>query len=592
VNTCAEVTSLPERAGVVRSCQAIVCPKRFLRALDLVPHLGVTWFVLAALAAMASIGMSLNAFASPSPAIEVGGAGGKGGDGVPFSLPAGDHVRYMSPTGRDTNNGTSPATAWATPNHALRCGDVIIAEPGTYSEGGIDVTRSPSSCPSTSGGIDGAGGVYFVTVLCAKAFACMIKSDDRVGSGHGAIQVEANNWAFEGWQVTTHDKNAYCFEPFFGGGDTIFHHVAAINNICSDAGEAFSTGGYGTGGIDYFAVVGNIAYRANQRSDYPSAAITSVAPKNIDDNAGTHILFDGNFGINNTVANSAVSDLECMMFDSWDVHKYTGRGVIKNNICYYTSAITLNIFQQTYGDSALDMDILQNTFYAGFQCAQNFNEGLGEINLQLNGGYPWTINVLNNIAVAARSGVGCQPREPKRPWALLIGGVGGVGRLKVEVGGIGKENVLHDNSLVPSEQQKFWFWHRIHSSCLGTSCDSGLNAVAFNGFSLGNNLYVDPVFRDANDLLSSHLGPTDCSTFANAAACMGWDYQLQKPAKNSVIDDLTPTAAGTSDKGYKPPGPCAPDPLYPAWLKGIVYLQWNGASITEDAGLINKPCGM
>ena len=365
----------------------------------------------------------------------------------------------MSPTGSDENKGTSPSTAWATPNHPLRCGDVIVAEPGAYSAAGIDVTSSPTSCPSTSGGIDGSGGVYFVTVLCAKAFACAINSDNRVGSGRGAIQIEADHWAFEGWRVSTHDKNAYCFEPFFGGGDAIFHHVAAINNICADAGEAFSTGGYGTGGIDYFAVVGNIAYRANQRSDYPSAAITDVGPKNIDSNAGTHVLFDGNFGINNTVANSAVSDLECMMFDTWDAHKYSGMGVIENNICYYTSAITLQIFQQTSGDSVLDIEILRNTFYAGFQCTQNFNASSGEINLQLNGGYPWTINVYDNIAVSARAAVGCQPSEPDRPWALLVGGgVSGVGRLKVAIGGADRKNVLHSGSPDPVAQPKSWFW--------------------------------------------------------------------------------------------------------------------------------------
>lgn len=32
--------------------------------------------------------------------------------------------------------------------------------------------------------------------------------------------------------------------------------------------------------------------------------------------------------------------------------------------------------------------------------------------------------------------------------------------------------------------------------------------------------------------------------------------------------------------------------LYPAWLKGIVYLQWNGTSLTENSGLVTKPCGM
>jgi hypothetical protein len=73
---------------------------------------------------------------------------------------------------------------------------------------------------------------------------------------------------------------------------------------------------------------------------------------------------------------------------------------------------------------------------------------------------------------------------------------------------------------------------------------------------------------------------------------MGWNYSTQTATANSVIYDLTPTAGGTSGKGYQPPGACAADSLYPTWLKGVVYLQWNGSTLTENAGLVNKPCGM
>lgn len=59
----------------------------------------------------------------------------------------------------------------------------------------------------------------------------------------------------------------------------------------------------------------------------------------------------------------------------------------------------------------------------------------------------------------------------------------------------------------------------------------------------------------------------------------------------SVYAKMTPSTAPTT-LGYQPPSTtCTPDPLYPTWLKGIVYLQWDGASLTENAGLITKPCG-
>src|ERR1700723_802852 len=62
------------------------------------------------------------------------------------------HTYYMSPTGSDSNNGLTAATAWATPNHAVVCGDVIVAAAGNYAS--MSHWGTVSACPSTSGGID------------------------------------------------------------------------------------------------------------------------------------------------------------------------------------------------------------------------------------------------------------------------------------------------------------------------------------------------------------------------------------------------------------------------------------------------------
>ena len=74
---------------------------------------------------------------------------------------------------------------------------------------------------------------------------------------------------------------------------------------------------------------------------------------------------------------------------------------------------------------------------------------------------------------------------------------------------------------------------------------------------------------------------------------MGYNAATQTLRNPSLIYDLTPTAAGTSGKGYQLPSTtCAPNADYPTWLKGVVYLQWNGTSITENQGLVTKPCGL
>ena len=110
----------------------------------------------------------------------------------------------MSPTGSDSNNGLTAATAWATPNHAVSCGDVIIAAAGSYPD--LSSTLGTvSNCPSTSGGIDGTGGVYFATLLCGGSYvgACYITTKAATTGNTVGIQITQSNWAVEGWYVNT-----------------------------------------------------------------------------------------------------------------------------------------------------------------------------------------------------------------------------------------------------------------------------------------------------------------------------------------------------------------------------------------------------
>ena len=140
------------------------------------------------------------------------------------------HTYYMSPTGSDSNNGLTAATAWATPNHAVNCGDVIIAAAGSYAS--MSHWGTVSACPSTSGGIDGKGGVYFATVLCGgpSVGACYITTRATAT----AFEVTASNWAVEGWLVNTSAKYR-AFESYactYSGG--MKHHIAFINDISAN----------------------------------------------------------------------------------------------------------------------------------------------------------------------------------------------------------------------------------------------------------------------------------------------------------------------------------------------------------------------
>jgi len=491
------------------------------------------------------------------------------------------HIYYMSPTGSDSNSGTSPSSPWATPNHPVDCGDVIIAAPGAYSPSGMGVTSQPSNCPSNSSGIDGSGGIYFAVVLCnGNVGACHV--DGSGGSG-GAIEVGASNWAFEGWQVSSKSIGSSGMRGFevnaCASGTTVIHHVAFVNDVATHLQEGFDTNECALNhnvpgnGVDYFAVVGSIAQNAN---DDPIcvAAIDDVAPANLNSDAGVHVFFGGNFAIANRNPACPGSDGEGIMLDTWDAHGYVGTGVIENNIIYDSAWAGLQIFEQNINTSNPQFQVFDNTLYANEACTE-FSVGTsGELNIQLDGGYPWTLNVYNNIALTNRKTVGC--KGGGNVYAMHTGGVNGVGSTTMNIGGSGLQNIFKGEM----------------TSCDST-CDSGNNVVAFNGFGVGTDTYENPGFANTSDLLANQVGAPDCSSsYTNTTACMGWNNSTQRAAANSVIADLTPTASGTSGKGYQPPGACKPDQYYPTWLKGIVYLQWDGTNLWEYNGLVQKPCGL
>src|SRR6267378_430559 len=68
------------------------------------------------------------------------------------------HLYYMSTIGSDANDGLAPISGgghgpWASPNHNLVCGDVIVALAGDYSGINLGIMGAVSSCPSSTGGI-------------------------------------------------------------------------------------------------------------------------------------------------------------------------------------------------------------------------------------------------------------------------------------------------------------------------------------------------------------------------------------------------------------------------------------------------------
>ena len=498
---------------------------------------------------------------------------------------------YVDPiSGSDGAAGTF-AAPWKTPNHSVHCGDVLLVKPGTYTSLAFGVAGvgtngvsgpwgAVSNCPSTTGGIDGQGGIYFAIALCAGSDleSCLISD-----SGDNNVLMTSSNWAMEGFKSTATGGGFSFGICACISGSTLTHHNAFINNISYNSSLGFWAGDDAINhsnpgnGPDYVAFVGNISQNSAQLAQSGgficSASMVFVGPSYVDTVAQTHYYMYGNFSYNNL--QTCNSDVESMMFDTLDAHGSTGQGVMQNNILVMSSRFAMQVFyQDTFSVAGQKIYILNNTSYAGNNGTLINGGNYGDLNLQNNQSVPdqpTSVKVQNNIFKTNTSG-----NNGGSVFAALNGGVGGVGI--TTLGSTGNENIFN-----------------------GVSAQ---NVTAFDGNNTGTNFTNDPALTNVTDLLASRIGVPNCTGWDNTTACMGWQASMGSLTVPSLISDITATCgANCAGKGYQRPskicGPItAPDgtALYPNWLKGIVYLHAsgyvNGATITEKVGLVTKPCNM
>ena len=537
----------------------------------------------ATVTATGSSGTTASATSAPTVAIAAASspaASTSGSNGVAFTAL---HTYFMSPTGSDSNNGTSASTPWATPNHAVNCGDVIIAAAGSYRD--MQSWGTVANCPSTSGGIDGKGGVYFATLLCGGSTvgSCYITTNTNTTGNTVAFEVTSSNWAIEGWYVNTGDHGR-AFEAYgcsYSGG--MKHHIAFVNDISADNLQAADTNDCGQDegstavpspvGTDYFAVIGMIAQNSAQ-DPICLAAIDVVYPGVADTNGGTHYYLYNNFSYANTNPScQTASDTEGYMFDTFSEHNSTTTGVIANNIGYSSDRMCIQLFDNRTGSTAAKYNVYSNTCYRD-NLHINTDYIDGEINLNVaSGSVEWALSIYNNIAY--------------QPLSAPLSGSGGIAAWvffpsygfsgTMTNGASGSQNIYMANN----KTNKRAYYDSTYSA---QSQASGL---------LGTNTYTAPNFTNTTDLLANQVGVPNCNAFVNTTQCMGWNANTKTLTTPSVISDLVPTASGTAGKGYQlPVTTCAANADYPTWLKGIVYLQWNGSSLTENSDLVTKPCNL
>ena len=128
----------------------------------------------------------------------------------------------------------------------------------------------------------------------ARAMAVMSVSGGS-SSVSAAMNVNASNWAIEGWTVNGNGASHRGFQVTARlTTSTVIHHVIFINDIAYNTAQAASMDDCGyassTNGGDYFAVIGMIAQNAAQ-DPICLGAIDAVGAAIQDTNAGTHYFY-------------------------------------------------------------------------------------------------------------------------------------------------------------------------------------------------------------------------------------------------------------------------------------------------------------
>jgi hypothetical protein len=414
--------------------------------------------------------------------------------------------------GSDSNNGLSASSPWLTPRHAVNCGDVILAAASTAY---VDTNFRPGAwgvvaCPA---------GNNVAWLKCVTFDACKITASD---SGHNAMTPTQSYWGIQGWEVTSTVAGNQCFEAYPPNSSTTVHHIIFANNVANGCYDgAFTTGSAANVGVDYVAIIGNIAYNGAQDNANCYSGIDIVVPVNSDTLPGTHYYIAGNFSWDNVdpnpCAGGAPTDGEGINLDTLNGNNYSGQIVIDNNISVFNGGPGVQSFLNSGSSPNAPVYFRHNTTYGNqtgsinaFPCAEvRFASSLS------------SKAYLNLIAASAASG--CSPSQPIYAF---------------DVTSPDSTDQVSNNFL--------------YSAAGKNTTGSG------TGFAYGSNMTgTNPNFSNP-----VKPGPPSCGNYASVPACMA-----------TVIANFRPTNAAATGYGYQIPS-SAPinDPLFPQWLCTVTNL--------------------
>ena len=422
---------------------------------------------------------------------------------------------YLSPYGSDSNSGTSASAAWVSPNHSLNCGDTIVATPSTsYSASNFYTGKwGHVNCPA---------GNSVAWLTCATFDGCKISSSSIMG-----MWVDASYWGVSGWEVTTSGSDTYgtCFiaEPRWSS-PTEIHHIIFANDIANGCAQnGFATVNHGSIGVDYFTVIGSIAYNAAQGNHSCTSGISVYQPIQSDSAPGTHIYVAGNFAYGNMepgeCAGGTPTDGEGIILDTFDGSQgglrspYTAQAVAANNILVGNGGRGIEVFNNAAGTSNAPIYVKQNTSWGNLTDPHQSGLGCGDVAVKVSK----DVQLSGNL-ISTRSATGC----------------GGHPIYAVDFSqGDGSDSFVGNGAYGYNGYNEF-------------SWDSGSFAWGSNNVIGVNPNFTNPVTP----------GAPQCGGAANVPGCMA-----------SVISNFVPRTSSVQGFGYqRPSSGSVHDPLFPRWL--------------------------
>jgi hypothetical protein len=291
--------------------------------------------------------------------------------------------------------------------------------------------------------------------------------------------------------------------------------------------------------VDYFAVVGNIAYNTAQSGLNCYSGISIYQPTQSDSLQGTHIYVAGNFSWGNLEPNPCAggkpTDGEGIIFDTFDGSQgglpipYRAQVVADDNILVGNGGRGLQAGGNSIGTAPFaSIYFRHNTIWGNNGDKHQDITYCGEVSIY----EAFNVNVLLNLAVTnSTNGCGANPI-----FAYFVGA----------------------SATTTDSVSENWGY-----------AASGANAAIAN--STGFSFDANNIFGSNPNLTNPVVpGPPNCGSYSSVPACMA-----------TVIADFTPQNMAATGIGYQIPSNIEIyDPLFPRWL----------CNVNLPSGLVTMGC--